>query len=179
MRYEYTLTYKDYLDAQKLYRSHVWTAALSYYVWIWAVPIIGLTLALSWFVTMSGYSLEWLASMAGFAGVGIWLGLFIPAARVYTIRKCWKRLLPESVPKSTKTSIAVEFEMTEDQVISVLPGRSEGRFFWTALFDLAEDDKLTLLFIKKRQFLFIPLRALDEAGWNLLRSKFASSRAKS
>jgi len=96
--------------------------------------------------------------------------------RIYGIRKCWKRLLPESAKKSVRTDISVALEMTPEQIISILPGRSEGRFFWSVIVDYAEDGRLALVYIKKKQFLFIPRRAMDEVGWAELRSHLAGPR---
>ncbi len=178
MRYQYTLTYRDYLTAQKLYRSHRWTSALSYYLWIWALPIAGALLALPFLAGLFGLRRDLLPMLAGGSAVGLWFAIFIPAMRVYTIRKCWRNLLPESSKKSTKTTIPVELEMTPDQLISALPGKSEGRFFWPTLVDCAENSEICLVFIKKKLFLFIPIHALDETGWAELHSRFESSREK-
>jgi hypothetical protein len=170
MRYEYKLTYQDYKDAQKLYLKSSWKAALSHYFWIWAVPIVGCILALPLIATLLGFRSEWFESMAGFGGAGLWFAIFIPAMRIYTVRKCWKRLLPENARKSVRTEISAALEWNEEQLISILPGRSEGRFFWSALVDFVENDKLVLIFIKKKMFLFIPKDALPVSAWEDIRS---------
>ncbi len=178
MRYAYNLTYKDYLDAQKLYRRHSWKAAMSYYAFIWALPTSGLLVGLPLVAHIFfDYHPLWLRSIAPLSGIGLWFALYIPLMRIYSVRKCWKRLLPEKSAKSIKSEIAVEFEMTPEQVISTIPGKSEGRFFWPSIVDYAEDKELALLFIKKKLFLFIPRRAMDEAGWSEVRERFSGSRA--
>jgi hypothetical protein len=176
MRYEYTLTYRDYLDAQKLHRHNRWKAALSYCVWIWVLPILGLLTGLAWAASSFDSAPDWVSNVAAFAGAGLWLAFFIPAMRLYSIRKCWKRLLPESAKKSVRTDISVALEMTSDQIIVVLPGTAEGRYFWSAIVDYAEDERLALVYIKKKNFLFIPRRAMDEAGWAELRFHLAGPR---
>jgi hypothetical protein len=140
------------------------------------VPILGLLTGLAWVANSYSSPPEWVSNVAAFAGAGLWLAFFIPAMRIYGIRKCWKRLLPESAKKSVRTDISVALEMTPEQIISILPGRSEGRFFWSVIVDYAEDGRLALVYIKKKQFLFIPRRAMDEVGWAELRSHLAGPR---
>jgi YcxB-like protein len=175
MRYEYKLTYQNYKDSQRLYRRHRWQAALSYYFWIWLVPVLGSILALPLLANLLfDFHPDWLRSIVGFSGVGLWFAVFIPLMRFYTIRRCWKRLLPENVRKSIRTDIPVEIEWNNEQLISCLPGRSEGRFFWSAICDFAENEKLALIFVKKKQFIFVPKSALPESAWADLRSRLAN-----
>jgi hypothetical protein len=143
------------------------------------LPIVGFIVGLPLIASIFGYQPRWLEAPSVFSGVGLWFAFCIPLFRLISVRKCWKRLLPESGRRSTKSVIPVELEMTADQIISTLPGRSEGRFFWAALPDFVEDEKLALVFVKKKQFLFIPRRAMDEVGWVQLRSHFANSRISS
>jgi len=65
-------------------------------------------------------------------------------------------------------------EVTPEQVISAIPNRSEGRFFWSAIQDYAEDDKIALLFIQKKKFLFIPKHALPDAAWRELKANITN-----
>jgi hypothetical protein len=169
MRYSYVLRYQDYKNAQALYRKHRLTASLTYYVWIWILPVVGLAVALPLLLGLFGYSPEWASTLAPFSAMGIWFAVFIPVMRFYSVRKCWKRLLPENVPKSVKSEISVELEMTEEQIISILPGTSEGRFYWSSILDFAEDDRIALVFVKKKVFIFIPRSALPAQGWDELR----------
>jgi YcxB-like protein len=179
MRYNYTLTYRDFLDAQKLYRRHRTSAGVKYYFAIWLLPIVGFIVGLPFILSLLGYQPSWADALSGFSVLGLWFAFAIPLVRFYTVRKCWKRLLPDSLPRSIRTEIPVGMEMTSDQLISSLPGRSEGRFMWPALVDYAEDEKLALVFVKKKFFLFVPRRAMDDAGWIQLRSCFANSRTSS
>jgi len=179
LRYEYALSYKDYLDAQRLFRKHRWKAAVSYYGFIWVLPILGALAAVPWIAQLLGVDADWVYRWRGFAGLGLWFAIAIPLIRIYSLRRCWRRLLPDSIKKSMRSEIPVELEINDEQLISILPGRSEGRFFWSALVDFAEDERLALVFIKRRMFLFIPRRAMDDAGWIQLRSHFANSRISS
>lgn len=168
MRHSYVLRYQDYKNAQVLYRRHRWTAALTYYLWVWVLPVVGFAVAIPLLLSPFGHSPEWTSTVAPFSAMGIWFAVFIPVMRFYSVRRCWKRLLPENLAKSTKSEISVKLEMTEEQLISILPGRSEGRFYWSAILDFAEDDRIALVFVKKKAFIFIPRSALPAEGWTEL-----------
>ena len=179
MRYDYTLTYRDYLEAQRLYRRHRTGVGVGYYFVVWLLPIVGLFCGIPLVVGLFGYQPAWLEGLSEFSGPGLWLAVFFPLWWMYKLRNGWKRLLPDSSPRSTRTTIPVGLEMTPDQLISSLPGRSEARFLWPALVDFVEDEKVALVFIKKKFFLFVPRDAMDEAGWTQLRAQFAQSRTSS
>ena len=105
MRYDYKLTYKDFLDAQRLFRKQRWTSALSYYVFIWGLPVLGFLAAVPWFAQLLGAQAQWVYAWGGFAALGLWCAIAIPLMRIYTIRRCWKRLLPDSAEKSIRSEI--------------------------------------------------------------------------
>ena len=88
----------------------------------------------------------------------MWLAVYLPAWRAYSIRKCFKRICP---PVATDRNISVD--INDDQVISTVPGVSEGKFFWNAILASAQDEKITLLYIRKTAFLFIPTYAMSPA----------------
>ena len=176
MSYNYVLTYQDFKNAQKLYRKHRDLAALSYYFWIWCLPIIGLFVAIPGILSMSDVGPYWFKSFEAFVFLGLWVGLFIPIWRIFCMRRLWKRLVPPNIKGSKmKAEIPVVLEFNDEQVINGIPGRSEGRFFWTAIPDFAEDDELALIFIQKKNFLFIPKRALPETAWAELRRLVATN----
>lgn len=174
MRYEYMLTYASYKYAQVLYRRHRRLAALSYYVWIWVVPVAGFIVGVPLIASIFGVRTDLLRKWEYVSGLGLWLAISIPAMRVYSVRRGWKRILPDGAGRSIRTELAVALEFNEEQVISVIPGRSEGRFFWKAIVDFLEDERVALLFVGKKVFLFLPKEALPEVAWSEIRSLVAS-----
>ena len=72
----------------------------------------------------------------------------------------------------------VTFQFDEQQLISARPGSSEGRFQWNAIEDYAEDERLAILYVQRKLFLFVPKRAMDEAEWERLRAIAAERKAK-
>jgi hypothetical protein len=168
--YEYGLKYQNYKDAQKLYIRHSKRAALYYYFFIWVLPILGCLLAIFGLAALFEIGPVWVRYFRGLYVVGLWFALFIPIMRIFTVRRCWKQLVPPNTPgKGMKAEIHVTLEFNAEQFISAIPGRSEGRFFWSAVQDFAEDVKIALIFIHKKRFIFIPKPALPEAAWSELR----------
>ena len=176
MVYEYVLTFQDYRNAQRLYLRHRKMAAIYFYFWIWVLPISGLLVGILFAIAMLSGRTEGMAAYAGLAAGGVWLACFIPTMQWYGRRKIWKQLIPPEIEtRSAKTAISVSLEFNESQLISTIPGRSEGRFFWPAILDFAENDQVAILFIHKKQFLFVPKRALPEFAWADLRKHLAST----
>ena len=167
--YQYVLRKTDFLDAQRLYRKHSLRAALSHYLWIWAVPISGLCVVLATLAAVITPREDLIRELGPAAAVGAWFALFIPTMRWWQIRKLWKASLDAGADGKPVT-----LQFDNEQLISAIPGKSEGRFFWTALVDYAEDDRLAMLFIRKKHFLYVPKYALPETAWAQIRELAAT-----
>ena len=175
MRYDYVLRFDDYQDSQKLYLRHRRSAAIFYYCYVWVLPIVGLLACAMFIATIYGFHPELRSPFAGFAAAGLWLALFIPVMQFFGRRRCWKRMVPVGMKgKAKSVEIPASFEFNEEQVISAIPGKSEGRFFWPVILDFIEDDKIALLFVHKKRFLFIPKRAMPTEVWDELRKVSAT-----
>lgn len=169
--YNYLLSKDNFLDAQRLYRKHSPKAALSYYFWIWTVPIIGLCFVLALVAAVITRREDLIRQLAPAAAAGAWFAIFIPTMRWWQLRKLWKASLDAGADGKP---ITLQFD--DEQLISTIPGKSEGRFFWTALIDYAEDDRLAMLFIRKTHFHYILKYALPETAWTQIR-QLATSKA--
>ena len=145
--YPYLLQKEHLLHAQKLYRKHHPRAALSYYLWIWIVPLLGVCLVLAYIAAVVTRREDLIRQLGPAAALGAWLAVFIPAMRWWQIRKLWKASLDRVADGKPVT-----LQFDNEQLISAIPGKSEGRFFWTAILDFAEDDHLALIFIRKKNF---------------------------
>ena len=170
--YHYVLRKEDFLDAQKLYRKHHLRAALSYYFWIWTIPIAGFCLVLALLAAVINRREDLIRQLAPAAAFGAWIAIFVPAMRWWQVRKLWKASLDTG---AAGKPVTLQFD--GEQLISAIPGKSEGRFFWTALVDFAEDERLVLLFIRKKNFLYIPKYALPEPAFAQIR-ELATARSR-
>jgi len=72
----------------------------------------------------------------------------------------------------------VTLEFTADQVISAIPEKSEGRFFWSAIQDFAQDDRITLIYVQQKRFIFVPTHAVPDTEWARVRAKLSIALGK-
>ncbi|AFL89843.1 hypothetical protein Terro_3629 [Terriglobus roseus DSM 18391] len=156
----YTMNFEDFKHAQILCYRRKKFGALRMAIWVWVLPVLGLVCAaiLAWDITARHFAFTPLAGGVLAALTGF--GLFVLVMRPVNVRRLYKQMKngrPENEP--------VELEIEGDEMISRLPGLSEGRFRRAAVVDFAEDDHIALLFVAKNKFLLVPKRALNESQW--------------
>ena len=61
-----------------------------------------------------------------------------------------------------------EFELHDDDLISRIPGRSEGRFLRVAVHDVVRDERICLIYVRKKLFIFVPRQDMPEDLWSAL-----------
>jgi hypothetical protein len=151
MKLIYTLTLGDYKAAQILHRKQKFTRQLA--VWIWpAFVLIGLAAMVAF--TLTNHS-ELFADSLAFTVGALFITIFMPVARWYAVRKCFKQLFP---PTRTDRSSAIDID--EERILSAVPGVSEGKIFWQGLLQFAQSDKVTMLYISEIRFIFFPTTVL-------------------
>ena len=163
--HEYTATKRDFMDAQRLHRKNRPWAAVNYWLWWVGVPaacvLYALAVAVHWQLrsrTVGGGEIV----VAGFA---LYFAVLLLFGRWWQIRKLWNQAQPK---KYRGKPVTLQFD--EAMIISARPGDSEGRFYWTAIEDYAEDERLAIVYVRRKLFLFIPKRAMDEPEWARLRT---------
>jgi hypothetical protein len=124
---------------------------------LWLLPFLILLFLLSSIYTMAT-DRENYTGGAGWIVLAFLFALAIPLRRTYAVRRQYKLMFPPS-----QTSWEVLIDIDEDRVISSLPGSSEGKFFWNSILDFAQNEKVTLLYVRKNVFLFFPTQAMSPA----------------
>ena len=175
MDHDYIIEYKDFLNAQKLYLKHKRGANLRLKAWLYGLPAITLLLLITDLHAFMTNQAGMTAILSGFAGFGLWMTLIIVGLRPWKLRRFYRKLLPPG----EKKLMHARFSFSAEGVISSVPGRSEGRFYWSAIQDFAEDEKMALLFFDKKKFLFIPKRAMAPSDWDNLQTHLQFSPARS
>jgi hypothetical protein len=69
---------------------------------------------------------------------------------------CFKRIFPQ-----TKTVSAISADIDDERIFCKNPGVSEGKFFWNAIVNFTQDEKVTVLYIDRRRFFFFPTNAMS------------------
>ncbi len=156
MKLAYTLTFGDYKAAQMLHMRQKLTRRINYHFWFSAVPV----LAVVGLIIFVAFDLRRITTLApvlfGIEGGLIWIAVFFPLARAYNLRKCFKQLLP-----STHRDKPILLEISDEGVVSSIPGVSEGRFFWDAILRFAKNEKVHLFYVTEKRFLFVPTCAFQ------------------
>ena len=167
---EYTITYTDYKNAQRLYLKRRPAAMIGYVLLVWILPIFGVSMALAlWFRIYFGRGP---GDQAGVMVSYLWLIVVFPLIRWLRLRRGYRNLFAKGAPR------VVRLSADEDQVVSTIPDRCEGRFYWKTIEDSAEDKNGMILFVHQKQFLVVPHHALTQAQWEELRGLVAAKTAQ-
>jgi len=155
MKLEFTLTFSDYKSALRLYRRQTLRRRLAFIFWGIAVPILAV-IGLAAFVFLNLFHItRYAAILFGIESGLLTFTILNPIARYYRMRKCFKQLFPPTHTDRTST-----LEINDQHLLSAIPGVSEGKFFWNAIVDFAQDERITLIYVAKARFLFVPTTAM-------------------
>ncbi|WP_263367603.1 YcxB family protein [Edaphobacter bradus] len=98
------------------------------------------------------------------AGVCVVSLILLVGYRVFRLRRTYATAAFVKNPEG----IAVAFD--KEYFVSGLPGRSETRFLWPAIYDFAENERIALVYLSRRSFIVIPKHAMPEESWREFRS---------
>jgi len=169
---EYTLTFTDYKAANWLYlRRHPWSM-LGYVFQCWMFPILVLaSTAITVWARACGDAnatrLSW-----GAIAVPLVFAMALPSFRWWALWNGYNIIFPRGTGKIAHLTV------TQEQVISAIPDRNEGRFYWKAIERYAEDKNGMILFVSKNRYLIVPRHALSEAQWTELQALVAAKSVR-
>lgn len=151
MKISYRLTLQDYIAAIRLYRNQKLSRRFIFGLIYLGLPICaGFGLITLILVRKQGTA----ALRSDFIFTEtllVFIAIALPLARIPDVRKGFRRTFPDPGKLPTTTSA-----FDEECLRSEISGVSEGIFRWNAIVDFAQDDKITLLYIAKKKFLFFP-----------------------
>jgi hypothetical protein len=154
MKLTYTLTLADLRAAYGLHRRQKLRRRLAIYIWP-VLTVISFVGALAFAVTQ--HTELFSQCIAVFAGslVGTIAG---PILRFINLRKAFRRLQPTgSTDRLSSIAIEDEYILREHQ------GSSELKLMWSAVFDLVQDEKITMIYTNKDCFLLFPTQTMSPA----------------
>jgi hypothetical protein len=158
MKVTYTIALADIKAAQRLAARQTLGSRISSVLLNIVVPIGAvLGLVLGPFLHLTDRSPQFLLiAIAGFELFLIYLSIAVPISRFSQIRKSFKRLYP---PNRTDRTFSIDID--DERILSAMPGFAEAKFFWTAIVAFVQDDKVTMLYTSKTNFLMFPTSALS------------------
>jgi hypothetical protein len=165
MMYSYSTTFADFKAAQRLFAQRSWKSKLNFLIWLRILPVSGLISAvlLIWDIGFRHFDFNPVFGVV-LAGLA-WFAFYIVLFRYFQLRKLYKRM-KNGRPEGSPTEIGVE----GDELVSRLPGLSEGRFKRPSVVGSIEDEKLMLLFVGKKIFFMLPKAALPEVALQEVRA---------
>jgi hypothetical protein len=155
MKIEYTLTLADYKRALALHnRQKLFGRGNSFFM-LRIVPAFALFVIAFWLVE-AALGKDSLAQNQPVTWISVIFFAALPLLWEWSVRRHFKQLFPTSV-----TSRKVSFSADDELIVSAIPDRSEGRFQWSAVDHFAQDEKITLIYVGKKRFLFLPTPAFS------------------
>ncbi len=103
----------------------------------------------------------WLAEVLGAVA---FIGFYVLASRPFQFRRAFRRIMEGN----NVLERSIELELKGEELLSRIPGQSETRFQPSALYDIVRDNRICLIFLRKRLFLFIPREDMPEDFWTAL-----------
>jgi hypothetical protein len=165
MNCTYTTNYDDFKDAQRLHMGATPRLNVLFWISLRILPVVGLIALL----LLVSHALPMKNSLVlivacGLVGAGTW-GFIMAILRPFSFRRLYKQM-KNGRPDDAELGL----EIVDGQLISRIPGLSEGRFFPAAILRFVENDKVALLYVAKNRFLMIPKPAMNETEWSELRA---------
>lgn len=170
---EYRLTLDDYKAALRLHircnhRVRLWFLFCCRLMPVVSIAALALLL---WDASFRHFEFPaWFGGML--AGVAF-VGLYVPAVRPFMIRRGYRRVMENN----GNVERAVQLELRAGELISRIPGRSEGRFQPVAVHDMVRDERICLIYVGKKTFLFIPRESMPDDLWGALATWSGKSRS--
>jgi len=155
MKLAYKITLKNYKAALRLHATSKLGRRINHYFWYFGVPILAICgLMLLIFGGLSETT-EIYSPFRITLWVLLWLSIYLPIMRFFNVRRGFKRIFP---PTAKDKNVSIDID--DERIVSAIPGLSEGKFFWNAILEFAQDRNVTLLYLAKSRFLFFPTHAM-------------------
>jgi hypothetical protein len=156
MKLSYTLTLADFKAAQRLHIRQRLSRRINFYFWYMVIPILAIITVITTIVAIGSDRSDLVSDLVAPDALLLWLAIFLPLARVYKIHKGFKQFLHPA-----RTDRINSLDIDDERIVSTIPGVGEGKLFWNAIFAFAQDEKVALLYVREKRFLFFPTTALS------------------
>jgi hypothetical protein len=160
MKFTYSITLTDYQNAQRLAWHRTLLRRIIYYSNYWLIPVLISTLAIVFFSRLGIFGLFFEHSPIIYAFA---FG-FVVSVVINTILsphqsvKRYRELFDKNFPPDKRASWCI---IDDDGILSATIGSDEVKRPWQEVVHFAQNDKITLLFLSKKKFYFIPTNALS------------------
>lgn len=150
MKLTYKLTLANVRAAFRFHRHQTLLRRLSWPFWI------VLTVACFTVAHFSSVPSEMFAQSSSIGMGSFVIATGLPIMRFYNVRKCYQQHFPRSRTEDFTTT-----EIDDEQIVSIIPGVSETKRPWKAIMAFTQNEKVTLLYVRKNAFVFFPTSAMS------------------
>jgi hypothetical protein len=152
MKFEFTISLRDYKHALKLHRKRTLSRRL--------FPLVCPALLALSIIAFVGASLARnlvVASQAVALAAGSLTGIIaLPILRFFSTRRCYKLMFP-----STRTSPTSTIDIDDQRIVEENPGTEEVKLAWSGALDFVQDERVTLIYINPSRFFLFPTSAMS------------------
>jgi hypothetical protein len=163
MKINYTPTLEDYKSVYRLHHSQRLGGRSGYTFLFIVLPILAF-LGLIFNIVLSCYGDK--EPAGGFSGIEIFsvlclCSLYLLVRRSYVIRKLLVRSIGRFLPSQSDRVKIIDID--DERIISEIAESSITKYFWTAICAYAQDDKITLIYVRNSGYILIPARVMSPA----------------
>jgi hypothetical protein len=83
--------------------------------------------------------------------------LLLPLLYLYSTKKQFGNIFPHS-----QTDLSLTIDIDDERIITETPSLCEGKIFWNAIVEFVQNDKITLFYLAKSRFFFVPTKVFSE-----------------
>jgi hypothetical protein len=152
MKLAYKLTLADVKAAFRLHRRQTLVRRCGWLFWI------VLTVACFTVAHFASVPSELFAQSSSIGMGALVIAVGLPISRFYNVRKCYRQHFPKA-----RTGELTTTEIDDEQIVGVIPGVSETKRPWKAIVAFAQDNEVTLFYVRKSAFVFLPTSAMSPA----------------
>ena len=155
MKLTYSITLADLQNAQELHWHQTLLRRAIYYSTYWLIPVLISALVI---VFLSHFGLFFVH----FSIMNSFLLGFVIAAIITTLRfprqksKLYRKRFNKNFPPNKRTAWCV---IDDDGITSAIIGTNEEKRSWQDFVHFAQNDKITLLYLSEKKFMFMPTNA--------------------
>jgi hypothetical protein len=155
MKLSYALTLEDYKAAHVLHARQTVGRRVNEFIFYLGMQILAAALVLVTFGAAAMGNKHLVSTLVPIDAGVLWLAVCLPVARAVNLRRCFNQLFPPH--RTDRTS---HLEITEDCIVSGVPGVSEGKIYWPGVFAFAMDARIAMIYLAPRRFIFFPTSIL-------------------
>src|SRR5215469_3601697 len=145
-----TLTFEDYVDAQRLHAKRGWWPRLNLVLAYTLVPLMGLCfLLIAVLIGRNGDA--WTLFV-----IELVAGLFLAGYPLF-VRMRWKRCYVRTLGEQGESTVQLD-----DKLIKTRAATMRSEIQWAAVRSFSENDKVFLLYLAPARFLLLPKRVCSE-----------------